>query len=332
MNAFSRRQLLASAGAALSVPMIAGPTYAQTARINDVIRNAARMDQLHALVVTQGGQRLFDEAFRGPSLERPANVKSVSKTLVALLTGIAIERGVIEGVDQRVLPLLGRSGFGDARDQMTVADLLTMRAGVAGTSGGNYGAWVSSSDWVEYALDQPLQGPPGQRFIYSTGGWHILGAALSRASGQSLHRLAQAWLGNPLDIAIPPWVADPQGRYLGGNDMAVSPLGLARIGQMVLGGGQIGGQRIVSENWIQRSWQARARSPFSGDQYGYGWFLTRFGGQFAAYARGYGGQMLVVQPERRLVVAITSDPSRPARGDGYFGDLRRLVDDIAASV
>lgn len=95
---------------------------------------------------------------------------------MALLTGIALDRGVIDSVDQRVLPLLGRAGFGDARDAMTVADLLTMRAGVASTSGADYGAWVSSPDWVEYALAQPLESAPGGRFIYLTGGWHILGA------------------------------------------------------------------------------------------------------------------------------------------------------------
>lgn len=328
MGGISRRGMLAAGAVALSVPLIAGTGFAQTGSIREIAAEAARIDQLHALVVTQGGQRLFADAFRGQGLDRPANVKSVSKTLMALLTGIALDRGVIDSVDQRVLPLLGRAGFGDARDAMTVADLLTMRAGVASTSGADYGAWVSSPDWVEYALAQPLESAPGGRFIYSTGGWHILGAALARASGMSLHRMAQNWLGDPLDIAIPPWVADPQGRYLGGNDMAVSPLGLARIGQMILNGGELDGNRVVSQRWISRSWQAQARSPFSGDEYGFGWFLTRYGDRFAAYARGYGGQLLVVQPERKLVIALTSDPNRPARGDGYFGQLRDLVDRI----
>ncbi|TXB69395.1 serine hydrolase [Paracoccus aurantiacus] len=305
---------------------------AQTGGLQTVVDQAAGLDQLRSLVITQNGERLFAEAFRGPPLDRPANVKSVSKTIVALLTGIAIDRGVVEGVDQPVLPLLGREPFRDARDAMTIGDLLSMRAGVGSTSGGNYGAWVSSDDWVEYALRQPMNGPPGDRFIYSTGGWHILGAALSRASGLSLHRMAQDWLGNPLDIVMPPWVADPQGRYLGGNDMAISPLGLSRIGQMVLNRGELDGRRVIPESWLSRSWEPRARSPFSGDLYGYGWFLTRYGGRFAAYARGYGGQLLVVQPDRRLVVAITSDPNRPARGEGYFGDLRRLVNAISTAV
>jgi len=323
--------MLACGAAALGTAILGDHASAQDP-FEPVIAEAARLDQLRTLVVHRDGEPLFSRAFRGPALDRPANVKSISKTVVALLTGIAIDPGLLDGPGQRVLPLLGRKPAGDARDELTVGDLLTMRAGLRSTSGGNYGAWVSSGDWVDYVLSQPLQAAPGGRFIYSTGGWHVLGAALARVSGENLHRLAQAWLGDPLNIAIPPWVADPQGRYLGGNDMAISPLALARIGDMVLGGGEIDGRRVVSRAWLDASWQPRTRSPFSGDRYGYGWFLTRFGGQDAAYARGYGGQMLVIVPDRRLTIAITSDPDRPARGDGYFGDLRRLTGQLVRAV
>ncbi|WP_348524719.1 serine hydrolase domain-containing protein [Paracoccus marinaquae] len=307
------------------------PTPGQEAGLDAAVAAAAGLEQLRSLVIHRQGRCVFARAFRGPSLDRPANVKSVSKTIIAILTGIAIDRGVIEGVDQRVLPLLGRQPFGDARDGLTIGNLLTMQTGLGSTSGGNYGAWVSSNDWVDYALSQPAEGRPGGRFIYSTGGWHVLGAALARASGLSLHQMARDWLGNPLGIAIPPWITDPQGRYLGGNDMAISPLGLARIGDMVLNGGTLDGDRVVSNAWLEASMQPRTRSPFSGDQYGYGWFLTRYDDQRAAYARGYGGQLLAIVPSRRLSIAITSDPNLPARGDGYFGDLRHLLETIVRS-
>ncbi|MEX5728328.1 CubicO group peptidase (beta-lactamase class C family) [Rhodovulum iodosum] len=331
MHCQTRRRILACGASTLGAALIGSRVSAQDG-LSAIAAEAGNLDQMRALVVHQAGEPLFAEAFRGPALDRPANVKSVSKTIVALLTGIAIDRGVLDGTDQRVLPILGRAPFGDDRDALTIGHLLSMRTGLGSTSGGNYGAWVSSGNWVDYALSQPLNGRPGGRFIYSTGGWHVLGAALARASGKNLHRLAQDWLGDPLNIVIPPWTADPQGRYLGGNNMAISPLGLARIGDMVLNGGQIDGTRVVSEAWLDVSWQPRTRSPFSGDQYGYGWFLTRFGGRDAAYARGYGGQMLAVVPERRLSIVITSDPLRPARSSGYFGDLRNLTANLVSAV
>lgn len=331
MPEISLQKLLITCTAILTIALTNGTALAQP-DFEPIADEAKRLDQLQSLVINQNGEQVFANAFRGPALDTPVNIKSVSKTIVALLTGIAIDRGIIEGPDQLVLPLLGKAAFGDDRDNLTIEHLLTMQTGLDSTSGRNYGAWVSSNNWVDYALNQPLADSVGGRFIYSTGGWHILGAALTQASGHSLHRLAQDWLGNPLNIVIPPWIADPQGRYMGGNDMAMSPLGLARIGDMVLNGGTIDGQQVVSHEWLETSWQPRGLSPFSGDLYGYGWFLTEYAGQKAVYARGYGGQMLVLVPELQLSIVIISDPTLPARGDGHFGDLEQLLGSIVETI
>ena len=317
-----RRRFVLAAPALLS---LARPLAAQGRGVEDAAR---ALGQLHALTVSIGGKEVVAIAKGGPGLDRVANVKSVSKTLVALMTGIAIDRGVLDGTGQRVLPLLGRSPAGDARDDLTVGDLLTMRAGLRSTSGPNYGAWIASPDWVDAVLGAELVGEPGGRFVYSTGGWHVLGAALSRAAGDDLLALARTWLGAPLGIDFAPWARDPQGRYLGGNEMALSPRDLRRVGEAVLDGGRWQGAQVVPEAWIDASWRPRARSPWSGDAYGYGWFLTRFDGRDAAYGRGYGGQMLVVVPARDMAIAITSDPTLPARSGGYFSELRALVERV----
>lgn len=331
MPKISLQKLIITSTAILTMALTNGAALAQP-DFEPIAEEAKRLDQLQSLVINQNGKQVFANAFRGPALDTPVNIKSVSKTIVALLTGIAIDRGIIDGPDQRVLPLLGKSAFGDDRDNLTIEHLLTMQTGLTSTSGRNYGAWVNSNNWVDYALNRPLADNVGGRFIYSTGGWHILGAALTKASGHSLHRLAQDWLGNPLDIVIPPWTADPQGLYMGGNEMAISPLGLARIGDMVLNGGKMDDQEVVSENWLEMSWEPRGLSPFSDDFYGYGWFLTEYAGQKAAYARGYGGQMLVLVPELQLSIVIISDPTLPARSDGHFGDLEQLLKGIVETI
>mgnify|MGYP001801087213 CR=1 FL=1 len=114
---------------------------------------------------------------------------------------------------------------------------------------------------------------------------------------------------------------------MGGNEMALSPLALARVGAMMAAGGVWEGAQVIPAAWIEASWTPRARSPWSGDLYGYGWFLRELGGRPVAYARGYGGQMLYVFPQERLSVAVTSDPTRPARTGGHVGDLHRLVEE-----
>ena len=324
--------------AALALPLAAPsvlraqslrPRTALPATIDSVTERARELEQLHALLVLQDGEPIIEEAFRGPGLDRTANVKSVSKTLLALITGIAIERGHIEGPDAPVLPLLGREPTGDARDELTIGHLLSMQTGLRSTSGPRYGAWVSSNDWIDYVLESELVSEPGGRYIYSTGGWHVLGAVLSRATGRGLHSLASEWLSEPLDIRIPPWERDPQGLFLGGNQMGLTPRHLARVGEMVRQGGAWNGEQVVPENWIEESWTPRARSRWTGDGYGYGWFLTRIDGARAAYGRGYGGQVLAVIPERSMTIVMTSDPNLPARTAGHFGNLIRLMRQIA---
>ena len=84
-------------------------------------------------------------------------------------------------------------------------------------------------------------------------------------------------------------------------------------------------RQVLSEAWVASSLVPRTRSPFSGLDYGYGWFLGRRAGRRIAVARGYGGQLIVLVPELALTVVVTSDPTRPARSEGYFGELMGLV-------
>jgi CubicO group peptidase (beta-lactamase class C family) len=289
-------------------------------------RNRARdLDELHSLTVSINGETVLAEAFRGPALDRPVNVKSVSKTLVATLTGAAIDRGALPGVDAPVLPWLRAPAGLDPRvERITVGHCLTMSTGLERTSGANYGAWINSRDWVGYVLSRPFVDVPGRAMGYSTGDFHLLAAVLTRASGRSLLDLARDWLGRPLGIDIPTWDRDPQGIYLGGNNMAMSPRGMIRFAEAI----RTGGAPVASGGWIAASWQPRVRSPFSGHDYGYGWFLAEMGGARTVYARGYGGQMIYIVPDRAMSVAITSNPNLPARSSGHVGDLNRLVGNI----
>ena len=138
--------------------------------------------------------------------------------------------------------------------------------------------------------------------------------------------LARSRLGDPLGIEVPAWTRDPQGFYLGGNEMALTLDAMVRFGEMYRLGGQYAGTQVLSADWVQQSFTRRTQSFFSGLDYGYGWFLGEGAGVKYALARGYGGQIICVSPDVELTLAITSDPMRPARSGGYFGDLQRLIE------
>jgi len=325
----TRRQLFG-----LAAPTLAG---AMTARPRDVwaapaleaaVERARAMDQLRSLVIARDGEELVARAFRGPGLDTPVNVKSVSKTLIAAMVGIAIDRGLIEGVDQPVVELLGDRVPADADPrvkEITVDHLLTMRAGLERTSGPDYGAWVQSRNWVADALRRPFVAEPGGPMLYSTGSYHLLSAALTEASGATTLALARRWLGRPLDIAIPPWTRDPQGIFMGGNNMALSPRALLRFAECCRRGGVFGGERVIPERWLERSWRPRTRSRYTGDLYGYGWFIARAGRREVHYGWGYGGQMVYVVPALALSVIVTSSTDTPSGRTGYARRLHELL-------
>ncbi|GHE19777.1 6-aminohexanoate hydrolase [Halomonas urumqiensis] len=319
--------------AALACYVFAGPALAQPtltqADFDRLESRAETIERLHAVVVSQGGEIRFERAYRGPGLASPANIKSLSKTVLAALVGTAIERGIIDSTEQPLSELLQSEIPGDADPRIhdiTVGHLLSLQAGLERTSGTNYGDWVASANWVRDALSRPFVDEPGGRMLYSTGSSHLLSAALTRASGDTTLALARRLLGEPLGITIPAWPRDPQGIYFGGNDMQLSPRALIRIGELYRQGGSLNGQRILPEGWVEASWTARGTSPWTGDGYGYGWFVTTLAGERAYYGRGFGGQALYVIPARELVIVITSDPSPPSPGGQFQGELNGLVE------
>lgn len=328
--------VMAQSGA--SGPPPARPDAAAEARtaLGAIVEAAETIAPLRTLIVARDGETLAERGFRGHSPGAATNIKSASKSVISALVGIAIDRGVLEGPDQTIAPLLRADLPPDPDPRMaeiTIGNLLSMQAGLGRTSGANYGRWVSSRNWVRAALAQPFDGEPGGAMLYSTGSSHLLSAILTRATGRSTLELAREWLG-PLDgFAIGGWERDPQGIYLGGNQLAMSPRSLLAFGELYRRGGvTAGGRRIVSREWIDASWRARTASRFTGDGYGYGWFLRDMAGHQVRYAWGYGGQMLYIVPELDLTVVMTSDDDQSAARNGHRNDLHRLMEEIIRAV
>jgi CubicO group peptidase (beta-lactamase class C family) len=279
---------------------------------------AADLPRLHSLVIAQNGRTLLEYYAKVAAERRVTNVKSVSKSVISTLVGIAIERRLIPGVRQPIaayFPELARDADPRKR-RITIEDLLTMRSGLISTSFDNYGAWVGSRNWVDYVLRRPMVADPGEEMEYSTGNTHLLSAILSKATKQSTWAFAQQQLGTPLGITVSRWPRDPQGIYFGGNDMLLSPRQMLTIGQLYLDRGRAGGRQLVPAAWIDASCTGLGRSRFNPDQtYGYGWWSRDFAGRQGCFAWGYGGQYIILFRELNLIVVTTSSTE--------VGDARR---------
>jgi CubicO group peptidase (beta-lactamase class C family) len=225
-----------------------------------------------------------------------------------------------------------RGAASAAKRAITVEDLLTMRSGLESTSGRNYGAWVTSKNWVRYALARELETPPGEEMEYSTGNTHLLSAILTIAAKKSTWRFAQDVLARPLGFSLARWPQDPQGIYFGGNDMLFTPRQLVAFGELYLHRGRHGDQQIVPSRWVDESLVPRGRSDFNDQLYGYGWWMREFAGEQSYFAWGFGGQYVFIIPRLQLVVVTTSSTATGEERRGHRRTIFGLLEDVIRAV
>ena len=307
-----------------------------TSRLDRAVAVGEEMPRLQSLLVSRRGRLVLERYFNGYGPDDLANVKSVSKSILSALVGIAIQQGYISRVDAEIGEYFAEELASEPehkKSRITVENLLTMQAGLRSTSNDNYSAWISTDNWVEAALAQPLETSPGTQMQYSTGDSHLLSAVLTQATGRSTLEFARAVLAEPLGFTLSPWPRDPQGIYVGGNDMRLTPRQLLAFGELYLNGGRAGGRQIVPAAWVEASLRAQAKSPLGEDRYyGYGWWTCTLAGQTAPHAWGYGGQFVVLVPALDLVIVTTSSSDPDAAAHEHANQVYQLLHYIIESM
>ncbi|HEX6039757.1 serine hydrolase [Longimicrobium sp.] len=303
---------------------------ADTVLLSQALQRAAELPRLRGILVSQDGQIVLERYTGGAAADRTTNIKSASKSVLSALVGIAIAEGHIRGIDQPISDFFpayfARQDVDPRKRQITVGNLLSMQSGLESTSFNEYGAWVSSPNWVNAALEQPVVDPPGGRMLYSTGSTHLLSAILTRATGRSTWQYANEKLAEPLGFRIRPWQRDPQGIFFGGNDMYLTPRQMLRLGQLWLDEGRVGDRQVVPAAWVRESVRQRTSSPWNGHGYGLGWWTRTSRSHAVHFAWGYGGQYVFVVPDLRMVAVFTSQSDGP-RDVGHLPAIHRIVDE-----
>jgi CubicO group peptidase (beta-lactamase class C family) len=265
---------------------------------------------LHSLLVIRHDAVVLNASVYPYEEGRPHDVASVTKSVVSILIGIALDKGLLASLEQPVVTLLPAEAprQPDSRlAHLTVADLLTMRSGFDcdATAGEAVLAGMRRSrDWAAYTLALPFAAEPGQRFAYCSSNNHLLSSVLSARSGLNARAFAQKYLFSPLGIEDVVWPADPDGRTHGWGDLRLRPLDMAKLGYLYLHEGQWNGRQIVSKQWVRES---TAPHVFlrEGVAYAYSWWInTRFQPNIVE-AQGRGGQLISVLPTHDAVLAVT---------------------------
>jgi CubicO group peptidase (beta-lactamase class C family) len=273
---------------------------------------AIRQEQLnlHSLLIIRNGYIVSETYFQPYTAQTDHEVYSVTKSVVATLVGIAIDKRYIDSVNQPVASFFRGDTFqqpGAGKDAMTLEDLLTMRSGLDWQEDDSaFRHMYQSSDWVRFVLDTPMREQPGQQFRYCSGCSHLLSAIIQRRTGMNTHDFAQQNLFEPLGIHSVTWEQDRQGISIGGWGLQLTPRDMAKLGYLYLHAGKWDGQRIVSAMWVKAAVEPHTATDSKlGLGYGYQWWTYRPLGAYAALGRD--GQTIFVIPDRQLIIVTTAE-------------------------
>ncbi|MDC8015433.1 serine hydrolase domain-containing protein [Tahibacter soli] len=282
-----------------------------------------------SLVVAQRGKLVYEAYFGAGGADVLNDMRSATKSVTALLVGLAIDRGLIPGVDAKVYAYFAdkapAAGLDPRKAAITLEDLLTMSSiwqcdDENPATAGNEERMYVSEDWVQFALDLPVRGyapwdkrpkdsPYGRTFAYCTAGSFMLGAVVERATKQPLAKFAHDALEAPLGIDKVQWNVSSEGVGMGGGGTRYRSRDVAKIGETVRTAGQWNGRRVISKAWIDAALTPRA-VPRDDVEYGYQFWRFKFpvrGKDTWIWAMsGNGGNYVFVSPELELVAVVTS--------------------------
>jgi CubicO group peptidase (beta-lactamase class C family) len=322
----------------------AGLSAAPLRRLEEAVRSG-ELVKVSGVLIARHGKLVYERYFGGTTAASLLDTRSATKTVTSMLIGIAIDRGLLPGVDAPVLPFFHAMEpvkHPDPRKQkITVEDLLTMSSALdcddsVDASPGNEDRMHEADDWFRFTLDLPIAEAPSRRrppppvpsgqaasrssaagsaygrtFRYCTAGVVLLGGVLERAAGTTVADFASRNLFAPLGIAKEEWQFSPVGQAMTGGGLGLRGRELLALGQLYAGGGVWQGRRLLSERWVRASTTPHVRVEDQPDtEYGYLWWLHPFksgGKTFAAYAMaGNGGNKVAVFPDLDMVVVVAS--------------------------
>ncbi len=253
-------------------------------------------------------------------------VHSASKTITGALTGIAIDEGLLEGVDVPVAPFFPEMEESGRYEGLTVGHLLTNTSGIASTESRWY-EWQSSPDWLQYLFELPIEAAPGQTFHYSTGNTHLLSAILEQVTGERLFDYAKEKIFDPVGLVSVRLHTDPQGIGDGWNGFSMTARDMALFGQRLLNKGSVNWEKVIPAEWVEEMSSVQVARGGAGTDYGYQTWVHTFAGHDGFYAYGFGNQYIFVIPDLELVITFTA----PDMDENRFGVYRQLVNDIVSS-
>lgn len=271
--------------------------------------------KMHSMLVIRHGKLIFERYYGGYHAGMLNDLRSATKSFVSLLTGIAISKGHMPGVDTSVAEVLHRhvpKRSSPHLGTITLRHLLTMTSGFRWITGKKLGEPLvrnlqRSRRWAAYALSLPIDPENIGQFQYRSSDSHLISVMLSEFSGQDAYSYAREHLFGPLDIEHAAWLPSPEGHSMGHIGLYLTSRDLAKVGISLLRGGLYGQEQVIPAEWLEDALSAQTSGyPAYGD-YGYQFWNGLMSGQPYKLAHGHGGQQLLLLPKLDAAVIFTAE-------------------------
>lgn len=307
-----------------------------TEMMNDILAGNDR--NIHSLLIVKDGKLVFEEYFYGYDKDKIHFLASVSKSITSVLVGIALEQLKTADVNTMAydfFPEYPQTKWVKEKYPISLENVLTMSAGLEWESG-KYSRrdprhtthrMYDSGDPIKFVLDRNQKEVPGDEFYYNSGLTILLGEIVKQLSGLPIDDFSGQYLFSPLGITDYHWDKFEDGRIQTDGGLHLRPRDMAKIGQMILNGGNWQGKQIVSKTWVVES--TRNRIDARGIGYGYQWWIGRTINYDRSidilFASGHGGQKIFIVPDYDLIVVSTSKVFNPMGHSSPEGFLLRYI-------
>lgn len=301
-----------------------------------VTNTSASFKNIESFIVVGKGLAKFEKYYGGTNRDSLHHLQSQTKSIVSLLMGIAIDKGYIKSEEEPVATYFPEyfSKEDHLKFSVRIKDLLTMSAGFVWEEmlpqddpKNDNANMYRSRKWLQYALSRPMAQTPFTRFKYNSGNPMIVAGIIEKATGMKLDDFAEKNLFIPLGITKYRWLKDSTGFCHAGGGLYLKPSDVLKIGILIQNKGKWENTQIISETWLNKTFQSYFTTEFSGNGYGYFWWVKEMkvnGDRTTKVisAQGAGGQYMYVIPEYDLVVSFTENNySTPIMGPWILANV-----------
>ncbi|WP_227256307.1 serine hydrolase [Pedobacter sp. MR2016-19] len=306
--------------------------------------------KIHSLLIARGKNLLMESYFNGYTRDSLHDTRSSFKSVTSLLVGIAIDKGFIKNVDQKIYEFFPEYPWlkeDPLKKLLTIRNLLEMKSGLDceefNETKDCEDEMSQTDNWVKYGLEIKMIHKPGEIWSYTSVDPMILSGVLRRATHMTVMKFAEKYLFKPLNITHYKWSTDSSGNGMTAGSFYIRPVDMIKLGQLVKGDGVWNGKMVISKRWIQQSTDCKieipdfsymqtSRTKFAYPQqayYGFYWYRemikTDLFKEDVLFASGNGGQYIFVIKRLNLTVVFTQGNYKTFKAKQAFEILAKYI-------